>query len=81
MGYVATAVEWVEKAYKLDPDSASTAYNSACLFAHIGKYDRALDLIEVAIGLGSRNKRYYETDPDFKPLYDHPRFMELLKSI
>jgi len=76
-----TAVEWIEKAYKLDPESASTAYNSACLYAKIGKLDRALDLVEVAIRLGNRNKRYFETDPDFESLREHPRFKEILSHI
>jgi adenylate cyclase len=80
-GDAKTAVEWVEKAYKFDPESASTAYNSACLYAKIGKFDRALDLIEVAIRLGNRNKRYFETDPDFEPLSEHPRFKEILSRI
>jgi len=75
------AIELVQKAYELDPDSASTAYNSACLYAAIGEDDRALDFIEVAIGLGSRNKRYFETDPDFNRLQDHPRFVELMNRI
>ena len=81
IGNTQLALELVEKAYALDPESASTAYNSACLFASIGDTDRALDLIEVAIGLGNSNKRYFETDPDFKPLQDHPRFKELLSRI
>jgi adenylate cyclase len=81
LGNAQLALEWVDKAYALDPESASTAYNSACLFAGIGEIDRALDLIEVAIGLGSRNKRYFETDPDFESLKDHPRFKELLSRI
>lgn len=80
-GNTQLALEWAEKAYALDPESASTAYNSACLFANIGEIDRALDLIEVAIGLGNSNKRYFETDPDFESLKDHPRFKELLSRI
>jgi len=81
VGKMETAFEWVERAYELDPESASTAYNSACLFARIGNLDRALDLIEVAIGLGNRNKRYFETDSDFVSLQEHPRFKALLSRI
>ncbi len=80
-GDTETALEWAEKAYELDPESSSTAYNSACLFSKLGEYDRALDCIEVAIGLGSRNQRYYETDVDFDPLRDHPRFKDLMQRI
>ena len=81
IGNTQRALELVENAYALDPESASTAYNSACLFATIGETERALVLIEVAIRLGNRNKRYFETDPDFTSLRDHPRFKDLLSHI
>jgi tetratricopeptide (TPR) repeat protein len=80
-GDIETAVAWVERAFKLDPESSSTAYNSACLFANIGEIERALDCIELAIKLGSRNERYYQTDVDLNPLREHPRFIELMKRL
>jgi len=81
LGDTQTALQWAERAYEIDPESSSTAYNSACLFAHLGEKERAIDLIEKAIALGSRNRRYYETDVDLDPLRDHPRFQELLRRI
>ena len=45
----------------------------------MGEIERALDLLERAIELGSRNRRYYETDPDLASLQDHPRFQALLE--
>lgn len=81
LGDTQTALQWAERAYEIDPESSSTAYNSACLFAHLGEKERAIDLIEKAIVLGSRNRRYYETDVDLDPLRDHPRFQELLRRI
>ena len=75
------AFEWAEKAVAVDPISASTAYNFACLLSNHGEHERAIDQLENAVRFGSRNKLYYETDIDFEPLRDHPRFQRLLDSI
>ena len=75
------ALEWAEKAYEVDPESSSTAYNTACLLSRMGDFDRALDLLERAVDLGSRNQAIYETDVDFNPLRDHPRFIALMKRV
>ena len=80
-GDTETALEWAANAYELDPESSSTAYNSACLFSQLGDYDRALDLVERAVDLGGRNQMNYETDVDFNPIRDHPRFVALMKRI
>jgi adenylate cyclase len=71
--------EWLENASRAAPDSNGVAYNSACIYAKVGETDRALDLLERAIELGSRNRRYYESDPDLVNLRDHPRFQALLE--
>jgi len=81
LGDIKTAIAWAERAYELDPESSSMAYNSACLFAKIGEVERALDFVELAIKLGSRNERYYQTDVDLNPLREHPRFIELMKRL
>ena len=74
-------MEWLDKATEADPKNNGVAYNSACIYARMGEIDKALDHIEKAIDLGSRNRRYYETDPDFVRLKDHSRFKALLESI
>jgi adenylate cyclase len=71
--------EWLENANRAAPDSNGVAYNSACIYARVGETDRALDLLERAIELGSRNRRYFESDPDLLSLRDHPRFKALLE--
>lgn len=80
-GDTETALAWAEKAYELDPESSSTAYNSACLFSQLGDFDRALDLVERAVDLGSRNPMNYDTDVDFDPIREHPRFIALMNRI
>ena len=75
------AFEWAEHSVSLSPESASTAYNYACLLTRYGEVERAIDQLEAAVRLGNRNKLYYQTNCDFDPLRDHPRFMRLLESI
>lgn len=81
LGQKDEALEWAERSAGLSPESASTAYNYACLLAGFGEIERAIDKLEDAVRLGNRNKLYYETDCDFDPLRDHPRFNRLLESI
>lgn len=81
LGNRETALEWADRAYRTNPKSSGVAYNSACIFARLGDTDRALDLIERAIELGSRNKKYFETDSDFASIRQHPRFKTLLARI
>jgi tetratricopeptide (TPR) repeat protein len=81
LGNRETALEWADRAYRTDPKSGGVAYNSACLLARLGDTDRALDLLERAIELGARNKKYFETDTDFASIRQHPRFKALLERI
>ncbi len=75
------AMEWIDRAREVAPKSSGVAYNSACVFAKLGKTDRALALIKESVDLGNHNRRYFETDPDFKRFRDDPRFQEILDSI
>ena len=75
------ALKLAEQAYKANPNSSNIQYNTACVYATIGKIDEALDHLEKAVDLGGRNKRYYENDRDFDPLRDHPRFKALMDRI
>ena len=81
LGNRETALEWAAMAHETNPESSGVAYNSACIFARLGDTERALDLIERAIALGSRNKKYFETDSDFASVRDNPRFKALLETI
>ena len=81
LGRKEEAIEWAERSVSLSPDSASTAYNYACVLARFGKKEEAIDQLEKAVQLGNRNKLYYETDADFDPLRDHPRFQRLMETI
>jgi adenylate cyclase len=81
LGNRETALEWAALAQQTNPESNGVAYNTACIFARLGESDKALELIERAVELGSRNKRYFEHDPDLESIREHPRFKALLKTI
>ncbi len=81
LGQKEEAFEWAERSVSLGPESASTAYNYACVLARYGETEYAIDQLERAVRHGNRNKLYYETNCDFDPLRDHPRFKLLLDSI
>ena len=75
------AIEWAAMAQEADPNSNGVAYNSACILAKMGEHENALDQLERAVELGSRNKAYFETDVDFESIREHPRFIALMEKI
>jgi tetratricopeptide (TPR) repeat protein len=56
------------------PGDAAILYNFACLEAHAGKPDAALDLLLAAVAADERFREYAQTDEDFESLRDDPRF-------
>jgi adenylate cyclase len=81
LGNRETALEWAALAQQTAPDASGVLYNTACLYARLGEPEKALDLLEKAVDLGARNKKYYESDPDFTAIREHPRFQALLRRI
>ncbi len=81
LGNEGKCLEWAKKAKEVNPDGNSVAYNTACIFARLGKSEEAIDQLENAIRLGSRNLRYFESDPDLESLRENPRFIALLETI
>ena len=75
LGRLEEAIQYVESALRLDPESEDTQYNSACFYANIGEIDKALDCLE----RGTHDPDWMENDPDLDPLRDHPRFKELMQ--
>ena len=81
IGNAEKALEWIAKAQAVSPNSNGVMYNAACLYAKLGETERALEFAEKAVAMGSRNKRYYETDTDFASIREHPRFKALMDSL
>ncbi|MBI2901089.1 MAG: hypothetical protein HYY17_12960 [Planctomycetes bacterium] len=55
----------------------SASYHAACCFSLLGKADRALDWIEVALAHGYDDWLHLLTDEGLKPLHDSPRWRTL----
>ncbi|HYE16347.1 MAG TPA: tetratricopeptide repeat protein, partial [Pyrinomonadaceae bacterium] len=57
------------------------AYWLATAHAMLGEPDEALRWLERAIDLGNENRTWFESDPNWETLRDHPRFRELMHAI
>jgi adenylate cyclase len=72
------AVDWLDRAMFLDPDDAIAIYNAACTFAQLGENDKAIASLEKwANTSGSELERWIETDSDFDPIRQDPRFVAI----
>ena len=70
-----------DKALQLRPDDFSTMYNVACVYSIAGDYDRALDLLERAIGKGGGYLDWMMHDSDLAPVRELPRFQQLVRTL
>lgn len=58
----------------------TAAYNLACVRAHQGRLDEAMENLQEAMQLRPDMKTAASSDPDLAPLRDDPRYQELVKS-
>jgi adenylate cyclase len=65
-----------QKAMALDPNEH---FGYARLLSVQGKIQEAIDQLERAVQAGYRDYIWVKIHPDFQPLYDEPRFKELIK--
>ncbi len=69
---------YLERAIETHPDDAMNLYNVACVYAHIGETENALDALEKSVGKGMAELEWMQNDSDLDNLRDHPRFKKLL---
>jgi len=79
MGLEEAAQEHIEKARAMQIEGESD-YNHACLEAICGNYDRALELLEVALQSKQTYVTWAQNDPDFHSLHNDHRFQMLLSA-
>jgi serine/threonine protein kinase/Tfp pilus assembly protein PilF len=75
------ALEWAGRAIELEPDDPNTFYNVACVYSSAGEFELAIDYLEKAVGNLGANRAWLESDTDFDPMRDHPRFIALLERL
>ncbi|MGE0237747.1 MAG: tetratricopeptide repeat protein [Parvibaculaceae bacterium] len=82
LGEPERAKEWIKRAFEIDPDDNHVRYNSACVYALIGEFDKAFDLLETWVHHAAPDsKLWFRNDPDFAALRQHPRYPELMKKV
>ncbi|MCY7339124.1 MAG: adenylate/guanylate cyclase domain-containing protein [Sphingomonas bacterium] len=82
LGETERAKEWLERALFLDPEDPIAAYNAACTYAQLGDIDLAFGALDKWMpNRGMEMELWLDTDADFDPLRDDPRFVALLKQL
>jgi tetratricopeptide (TPR) repeat protein len=78
----ARALNYLERAIRVDPTDPNLLYNVACTYAVIGgRVSDALDALEQAVSQGWGDKGWIEHDSDLDSLRPEPRYLALLQSM
>ncbi len=79
LGEADRARDWLARAQSIDPDDNLTRYNAACTYALLGEIERSIDLLEIHLGLVSKDHQsWFLHDSDLDPIRSHPRYAGLL---
>jgi TolB-like protein/Tfp pilus assembly protein PilF len=78
LGEKQKAQQWLRKALALEPGEPMLLYNAGCIFALMGRQNRALDCLERAAEAGLRQLGWFEHDNNLDSLRGNPRFESLL---
>jgi serine/threonine protein kinase/Flp pilus assembly protein TadD len=75
------ALEWAQRAHKIDPTDSGILYNVACVYALGGMTHQALDCLEQAIQNGFGHREWLDHDTDLDSLREDPRFETLRQKL
>jgi adenylate cyclase len=81
LGELQKGRERLDQAVALKPHDFAALYNAACGFSRAGDANKALDLLDRAVGTGKGYRAWMEHDPDLDPLRGLPRFQEILARV
>ena len=80
LGQAGKAKEWADKVLLLNPDNRNLQYNMACAMVQLGKFDRAIELLEpVSAVAGRQGIEWFKVDTDLDPIRRSPRFKQMLE--
>ena len=63
----------------VDGDEPIILYNSACVYAALGKSAEAMRCLDGAVGRGAISKEWVRNDPDLDPLRNEPGFARFVE--
>ena len=73
------AKEWIARGRLLDPDNVNLHVNFACSLVRMRDIDGAMQLLETVMDRSSEGSQIWlETDNDFDPIRDDPRFQAMI---
>ena len=75
------ALEWAQRAHKIDPTDSGILYNVACVYALGEMTHQALDCLDQAIQNGFGHREWLDHDTDLDSLRDDPRFEALRQKL
>ena len=76
--HLAFTVNFQPTLVSYDPEDSDVLYNVACFYSMAGQVDEALEHLERAVEAGFAFKDWIESDSDFDPVRDDPRYRRLL---
>ncbi len=81
LGETDEAMEWADRAKKMEPNDPGVLYNLACVYASLNQVERAMSTLEDAIANGFANKSWLVNDSSLGNLRPLPQYEELLKKL
>ncbi|MFN2415818.1 MAG: tetratricopeptide repeat protein [Pyrinomonadaceae bacterium] len=79
--HTAARRELTEGALRVGRANHDVAYWVASAYALVGERDPAFEWLATAIRVGNENKPWFESDPNWEPLREDPRFAELMARV
>jgi adenylate cyclase len=78
------AKEWAARALAIDPDDLLGLYNIACVYAQVGEFDQAFELLQKVMPYHDALpawRAWLQNDSDLDPIRNDPRFQQLLETL
>jgi adenylate cyclase len=82
VGRTEEALAMSDRAVALAPTDGSVLHNAVCAYAHAGRKDEAIALLERRMqAAGTIYREWIDNDPDFDSIRDDPRFVALVQGL
>jgi len=81
LGQKDRGLKWAERALDIDPDDPAILYNVACVYSVLGKFEKAIDCLEMTVQAGASYREWMENDSDLDPLRGNARFLALIEDL